>query len=48
MEGISPPYIFLSAKPQTGNVGQENMTQWLGGTISGVFHYTVLTDMAAS
>jgi hypothetical protein len=24
--------------------GQENMTQWLGGTISGVFHYKALTD----
>jgi hypothetical protein len=32
MEGISPPYAW------------ENLTQWLGGTISGVFHYMVLTD----
>jgi len=30
--------------PALPGVGQENLTQWLGGTISGVFHYMVLTE----
>ena len=30
--------------PALPGVGRENLTQWLGGTISGVFHYIVLTD----
>ena len=38
MEGISLPNIFLSAKPLAGICGEENLTQWLGGTISGVIH----------
>jgi hypothetical protein len=30
--------------PALPGMGQENLTQWLGGTISGVFHYMVFID----
>jgi len=44
MEGISLLYIFLLANRKQEYVGQENVTRWLGGTISGVFHYPISTD----
>jgi hypothetical protein len=44
MEGIPLPYIFLSANREQEYVGQKNVTRWLGGTISGVFHYSISTD----